>query len=200
VWVLSPVGLNIRTKAAESSDKVATATQGDKLLVEGSTRNGKQTWLHVQSESGATKGWVLDEPALVIHREVKRYTDPAYTFLYPAGWTVQSGNPATFTAPPGDPDGGILTVQYGDDVSKLPAVPLHPGRESGADEPKQPIEVYGVTAFPAVYKLNGNGGWEFLVEKKIGARVFLFDLTQAQRQQPDPSLFDQMLAGVTVTA
>lgn len=200
VWVMSPVGVNIHTKADEQSDKIATATQGDKLFVKGSKRNGKQTWLQVQSESGATKGWVVDDPTLVIHREIKRYTDPAYTFLYPAGWTVQGGNPATFTAPTGDPNAGVLTVQYGDDVTKLPGVPLHPAKESGENEPKDPIEVYGVTAFVAVYQLTNNGGWEYLIEKKIGSRVFLFDFTQAGRQQPDISLFTQLLSSVTVSA
>lgn len=200
VWVLSPVGINVHTRADQQSAHVTTLTQGTKLLVQSQKRAGTQNWLQVQTESGATKGWVLDDSQLVIHREVKRFTDPAFTFLYPAGWTAQAGNPATFSAPSGDPDKGVLVVQYADDVNQLPKPPLHPGQESTTNEPKNPIEVYGVTAFVAVYQLSGNGGWEYLIEKKIGAKVFLFDFTDAQRQQPDISLFQQLLASVTVTA
>jgi hypothetical protein len=199
VWVLSPVGINVRARADKSADRIATLTQGEKLLVQSTRGPGSSRWLQVRTESGATKGWVLDDPTLLIHREVKRATDPAYSLLYPAGWTPQAGNPATFTAPAGDPDRGVLVVQYADDVAQLPKVPLHPGQESGADEPKDPVLVYGVTTFPAVYKLSGEGGWEYLVEKKIGAKVFLFDFTHPQRKQPDIGLFEQVLASVTVT-
>jgi hypothetical protein len=199
VWVLSAVGLNVHGKADETADRVTTLGQGARLLVEGSQKKGSQVWLHVKSESGQTEGWVLDDPQLVIHREIKEYDDPqsAYAFFYPTGWVAQPGNPATFTAPGGDPTGGVLAIQYADDVAKLPQVPLSPGRESSGNEPSKPIEVYGVTAFPAVYQTTG-GGWEYLVEKKIGSRVFLFDFKHPDRPQPDVTLFEQLLSSVTV--
>jgi Bacterial SH3 domain len=200
VWVLTSVGVNVRSKPDQTADKVATLGQGAKLLVQTSQKKGSQTWLHVKSTSGQTDGWVLDDPQLVIHREVKEYDDPqsAYTFLYPAGWTSQPGNPVTFTAPTGDPAGGALMVQYADDATKLPPVPLSPGKESPQNEPSKPVEVYGVTAFVAVYQTT-SGGWEYVVEKKIGSRAFLFDFKHPNATQPDVSLFVQLLSSVIVS-
>jgi Bacterial SH3 domain len=200
VWVLSPVGINVRSKPDQASDKVATLAQGSKLLVKGSQKTGSQTWVHVRSESGQTDGWVLDDPDLVIHREVKQYSDVQATFatLYPTGWTVEPGNPTTFTAPNGDPEAGIFKIQSSDDPAHLPTLPLSPGKETPSAEPSQPIEVSGVTAFITVYH-SDDGGWEYVVEKKIGTHVFLFDLQQAKRPQPDATLFRQLLDSITVS-
>ena len=200
VWVVAPLGLNVHNQPDLNSDKVATISPGNELLVTGSRKQGSQSWLHVKTQSGSTQGWIVDQPDLVSHREVKQQSDAqdGYSILYPAGWTLQDGNPATFTAPPGDPHAGKLVVQVADDVSKLPPVPLNGGKESSQNESTQPIEVYGVTAFISVYQ-GTDGSWEFLVEKKIGSKVYLFDFQQPGRAQPDQTQFQQLLASVIVT-
>jgi hypothetical protein len=200
VWVLSSVGANIRSRPDPNSDRVATLGVGTKLLILGSEHVRATTWLHVRSESGQTEGWVLNDPDLVIHREVKQRNDPqaVYSILYPADWSVDEGNPTTFTAPQGDPQAGIFRIQAADDISQLPSLPLSPGKEAPTSEPTKPVEVYGVTSFIAVYH-SSDGGWEFAVEKKISNHVFLFDFQQPKRPSPDLTLFQQMLDSVTVT-
>lgn len=201
VWVLAPLGLNVHSQPDLGAAKVTTIAPGTELFVVGSRKQGSQTWLHVKTQSGATDGWVVDQPDLVIHREVQLQNDSqdGYSILYPAGWTLQSGNPATITAPAGDPAGGKLVIQVANDVSQLPSVPLGGGKESPTNESTQPIEVYGVTAFISVYQAT-DGSWEFVVEKKIGSRVYLFDFQQPNRTQPDQTLYQQMLASVAVTS
>jgi hypothetical protein len=160
---------------------------------------GSQTWLQIHSEGGQAQGWVLDDPSLVIHREVKQYSDPqgVFSILYPASWSAEQGNPAVFTAPNGDPQAGILKIQTGNDISNLPPLPMSPGHEAPVDEPTQPIEVSGVTAFIAVYK-SDDGGWEYAVEKKIGNHVVLFDFQQPRSAAPDLTLYRQLLTSATV--
>ncbi len=196
VWVLTPVGLNVRAEPDPQSQRVATLTQGAKLDVQQSRKFGTQTWLRVRSQSGQVDGWVLDDPDLVIHRAVSQHVESTagYSNLFPATWTLKSGNPATMTSPPSDPEGGSLLIQSTDDVDKLLATPDSAGKELRQESP---IEVYGKTTYLTVYQLDA-GGYEFAVRVKFAKSAYLFLYKQSARPQADTSLFKTLLSSVIV--
>jgi hypothetical protein len=197
VWVLSPVGLNVRSTADANSTRLTTVTQGAKLMVSERLTVGSDTWLHVKTESGAYEGWVLDRPDLVIHRDVSQHVEqsPSWTMLFPAEWSPTTGNPATFTGSSG-PTGGSMLVQTSDDPNKLPATPITAGRELRQESP---IEVYGRTTFLTIYQLNA-GGFEFDVKVQFPKTkvAYLFDYKQPGGANPDDTLFKQLLGSVIV--
>jgi hypothetical protein len=197
VWVLAPVGLNLRSEPSASSARVATAARGVQLDVLGSQASGGQTWLHVRSHEAGTEGWVLDQPDLLIHRAVNLHFDSTdgWSILFPAEWTLSAGNPATFTG-----TGESLLVQVAPQAAGLPASPGAAGRDL-RDE--GPVDVYGATTFLTVYELNG-GGFEYDdVAKFAGgtnqpaARAILFRFHESAAGA-DTSLFKQLLASVVV--
>ena len=89
---------------------------------------GAGTWLHVKSQSGQVEGWVLDSPETVIHREMAQHVEQsAYSNLFPAEWQLNSGNPATMTAPSGGAEQATLLIQTAADPNQLRAPAVPPG-------------------------------------------------------------------------
>lgn len=197
VWVLSAVGLNVRSAPDPQSNRLATLTQGAQLTVTEKQTVGADIWLHVKTQSGQVEGWVIDRPDLVIHRAVSLHVEQGtgYSVLFPADWSPTSGNPATFTGPSG-PTGGALLVQTSDDLNKLAATPTSPGRELRQEGS---LEVYGRTTFMTIYKLDG-GGFEYAVKVQFPKTkvAYLFDYKQPGGADPDTTLFKQLLGSVIV--
>jgi hypothetical protein len=197
VWVVSAVGLNVRSAPDPQADRVTTVTQSARLDISEKRTVGSDTWLHVKTESGQFEGWVLDRPDLVIHRAMSLHVEQTsgYSVLFPAEWSPMSGNPATFTGPSG-PTGGSLLIQTADDPAKLTATPSSGGHELRQESP---IEVYGRTTFLTIYKLDA-GGFEYAVKVQFPKTkvAYLLDFKQPGGSDPDTSLFKQLLDSVIV--
>jgi Bacterial SH3 domain len=194
VWVLTPVGVNVRATPELSAARLATLAQGARLDISETHKAGSNSWLHVKSQSGQAEGWVLDTPELVIHREVALHAEQVggYSNLFPAEWQLNSGNPATMTAPQGDDQGAALLIQTAGDLPQLPPTPTQPGQELRQEGP---FDVYGKPVFVTIYKLNG-GGYEFAVKTKCKVSAYLLDYRQGNRNQPDPGLFRTLMSSV----
>ena len=197
VWVVSPVGLNIHSSADVNATRIATVAQGVRLDVSEKSTVGPDTWLHVKSEGGNAQGWVLDQPDLVIHRQVSQHVeDTGWSILFPSEWSPVSGNPATFTGSSG-PTGGSMLIQTAGDPTKLMATPISPGHEVRQESP---IEVYGRTTYLTVYKSDA-GGFEFDVKTQFPKTkvAYLFDFKQpTSTGNGDTMLFQQLLASAIV--
>ena len=198
VWVLSPVGLNIRSAPDPNSTRLTTVGQSARLDVSESQKVGSDTWLHVKTQSGQSEGWVVDRRDLVIHTPVSLHveTGAGWSILFPADWSPTSGNPATFTSAPGDPRGGSMLVQSAADPAQLVASPLAPGKEQRQESP---IEVYGLTTFLTIYKLDA-GGFEYDVRAQFPRSkvAYLFDYKETRATGADTSFFVQLLGSVIV--
>ncbi len=197
VYVLSPVGLNVRAGPGAAAERVGGLSQGSRLDVLGTTQADGRPWLHVRSRTGALDGWVLDDQELVIHREMAQHVESSsgYSNLFPAEWTLHSGNPATMESPTGDADPATLLVQSADSLDKLAATPVTAGGRELRQE--SPILVYGKTTYLTIYMLPG-AGFEFVVKAKFEHAAYLFDYRQGARPQPDTALFKTLLASVIV--
>jgi Bacterial SH3 domain len=197
VWVLSTVGLNVRSAPDPGADRITTLTQTAQLDISEKRTVGQDTWLHVKTQSGQYEGWVVDRPDLVIHRAVALHVEQGsgYSILFPAEWSPASGNPATFTGSSG-PDGGSLLVQTADDPAKLTAIPTAAGKEVRQESP---IEVYGRTTFLTIYK-SDSGGFEYAVKVQFPKTkvAYLFDFKQQSGSDAHTSLFKQLLSSVIV--
>ena len=192
VWVLSPLGVNLRAGPDKQAERVTGIAQGARLDITESRKVGTDTWLHVSTQSQQFAGWVLDDPANVTHRAMAQHIEDAgYSNLFPAEWQLSSGNPATMTAPTADPEGATLLIQTADDPSKLPTPPLSPGREVD----NQPAEIYGGTVTLRVYRLDA-GGYEFAIRTKCKKNAYLVDYKQTKRDQPNLTLFKTLLSSV----
>jgi Bacterial SH3 domain len=196
VWVVSAVGLNMHSSADVNATRVATVGQGVRLDISERTTVGPDTWLHVKSEGG-TEGWVLDQPDLVIHRQVSQHVEPSgWSILFPAEWSPVSGNPATFTGGSGA-GGGSMLVQTAPDPTQLMPTPISTGHELRQESP---IEVYGRTTYLTVYKLDA-GGFEYDVKAQFPKTkvAYLFDFKDPSGTgSGDTSLFKQLLDSVIV--
>ena len=197
VWVVTPVGLNVRSAPDLQSSRLATVAQSVRLDISEKRAVASTTWLHVKSEGGNVEGWVLDRPDLVIHRSVSLHVEQSsgYSILFPSEWSPVSGNPATFTGP-SSPDGGSMLVQTADDPAKLMPSPISPGHELRQEAP---IEVYGRTTYITLYKLDA-AGYEYDVKLQFpkSKAAYLFDFKQPGTGDADTSLFKQLLASVIV--
>jgi hypothetical protein len=193
VWVLPALGLQVHAQPSLSSRHVYTLACGAEVKTVAQQQANGQDWLHVHGGSGAVDGWIVDAPQYVIDRSMSSYSlGGTMTMLYPTTWSVQSGNPAIFTAPAGDPAGGTLHLQSAPDASTLPAVPLSAGTEDTSKEAS--ISLDGIPTEVFVYLTNG-GGTEYFVERKLGTLVYLIDLQQPQ-STPNTTFFLQLLASV----
>ena len=194
IWVLTPVGLNMRASPDASAQRLATLQQGVELDVL-DRQQGVQTWLKVRGhESGTVVGWVLDSPDLVIHRSVGLHFDPnqGWSTLFPTEWTLSnSGAQTTFTG-----SGQLLSVVLGNDTSNLPKTPLTAGQEVRQESP---VEIYGKTTYITVYQLN-SGGFEYDSSAKFSpTKSLLFSFRDTAARSGDTGLFKQLLASVIVT-
>ncbi len=197
VWVISPVGLNVRSAPDLQATRITTLAQSVRLDISEKRAVGSDTWLHVRSEAGNAEGWVLDRPDLVIHRAVSLHVEQGsgYSILFPADWSPVSGNPATFTGGSGA-GGGSMLIQTSDDTAKLMPNPISPGHELRQESP---IEVYGRTTYITLYKLDA-GGYEFDVKLQFPKSkvAYLFDFRQPGSGDADTTLFKQLLTSVIV--
>jgi hypothetical protein len=191
VWVLSPVGLNLRATPDPLGEKVTLLEWGQRLDVSETRRVGADSWLHAKLSDG-TDGWVLDRPDLVIHRSVVIHREDSFRMLFPESWTPSSGNPASQTAPAGDPEHAQLVVQTADDPAKLKA-PIFPGQEVRQDPE---LDVYGATTFPTVYR-SESGGSEFAVKLQVQKTAYLFDYRRGG--DADTAFFRALMTGVILT-
>ena len=193
VWVLTPVGLNMRASPDTSAERLATLQQGVELDVL-DQQQGAQTWLKVRGhDSGTVVGWVLDSPDLLIHRPVSLHFDPnqGWSTLFPTDWTLSnSGSQTTFTG-----SGQLLSVVTGNDIANLPAPPLSAGQEVRQESP---VEIYGKTTYITVYQL-GSGGFEYDSSAKFSSKALLFSFRDTAARTGDTGLFKQLLASVIVT-
>ncbi len=194
IWVLTPVGLNMRASPDASAQRLATLQQGVELDVL-DRQQGVQTWLKVRGhESGTVVGWVLDSPDLVIHRSVGLHFDPnqGWSTLFPTEWTLSnSGAQTTFTG-----SGQLISVVLGNDTSNLPKTPLSAGQEVRQESP---VEIYGKTTYITVYQLS-SGGFEYESSAKFSpTKSLLFSFRDTAARSGDTGLFKQLLASVIVT-
>jgi hypothetical protein len=193
VWVLTPVGLNMRAQPDATSDRLATVRQGLQLDVL-DHQAGAQTWLKVRGhDSGTVVGWVLDSPDLLIHRSVALHFDPnqGWSTLFPTDWTLStSGSQTTFTG-----SGQLMSAISGNAVANLPNTPLSAGHEVRQESP---IEIYGKTTYITVYQLDA-GGFEYDSSAAFGAqKALLFSFRDTSARTSDTALFKQLLASVIV--
>ena len=194
VWVLTPVGLNMRASPGTSAQRLATLQQGVELDVL-DRQPGAQSWLKVRGhDSGTVVGWVLDSPELIIHRSVALHFDPnqGWSTLFPTEWTLSnSGAQTTFTG-----SGQLMSVVLGNDTSNLPNTPLSAGKEVRQESP---VEIYGKTTYITVYQLSA-GGFEYDSSAKFSAtKSLLFSFRDTAARSGDTGLFKQLLASVIVT-
>lgn len=186
-WVLAPVGLNLRAEPSATSARLATIGRGVQLDVLGAQAG----WLRVRPHDRATEGWVVDDPTLVSRRAMTVYSASVegWSILYPATWKVQPGSPTTFSG-----DGATLTVQFASDPKDLAGQPGSPGT---AVRDEGPLEVYGITTFLTVYRLDA-GGWEYDDRARISpSRVVQFRYRDPS-SQADTTLFKQLLSSVAL--
>jgi hypothetical protein len=194
VWVLTPLGVNVRSGPDVNATRLTTVAQAARLDISESRKVGADNWLHVKSQSGQVEGWVIDRPDLLIRREISQHVEQGgvYSNLFPAEWQLSSGNPATMTAPQGEDRDAVLMIALSPDTPQLPATPTQ-----GAQELRQegPLELYGKSVFVTIYKLNG-GGYEFAIKTKCKVAAYLIDYRQSDRNQPDTALFKSLVSSV----
>jgi hypothetical protein len=193
VWVLTPVGLNMRAQPDTTAERLATLGQGTQLDVL-DRQSSAQTWLKVRGhDRGTVVGWVLDTPELLIHRSVASHYDGAqgWSVLFPTEWTLSSAAAqTTFTG-----TGQLMSVVAGNDVANLPKTPLSAGHEIRQESP---IEIYGKTTYITVYQLDA-GGFEYDSAAGFPAqKALLFSFRDASARAADTALFKQLLASVIV--
>ena len=194
VWVLTPIGVNVRAEPDINSTKLAVISQDARLDISETRKVGSDSWLHVRSQSGEVEGWVLDSQTTVIHREMAQHVEQGtYSNLFPAEWKLASGNPATMSSPEGASEQDTLLIQtVPAQGGQLPATPTQAGQEL-RDE--SGLDVYGKPAVLAIYRLNA-GGYEFAVKETCKSFGYLFDYRQQGRDQPDTTLFKTILSSV----
>jgi Bacterial SH3 domain len=198
VWVLSPVGLNLRSDAGTSAQAIGQVNWGERLVVSESRDVGGDRWLHVKRSTGE-EGWVVarfkGEDTVATRAMSQHFADGGlYHNLFPADWALQKGNPSTFTAPPSDKSRSSMLIQTADDASKLQPTPLMPGkpvRDQG------PVLVYGITEYFTIYQLDA-GGFEFDLKMQASKTGYLFNFRQVG-SQPDPAVFVMLLGTVVLT-
>jgi hypothetical protein len=198
VYVLAPLGLNIHSAPDSSAPKITTIGQSARLDVTETNKVGSEIWLHVTSQSGQFAGWVLDRPDLVTHQRVSLHVESGagWSILFPADWSPTSGNPATFTGAPGDTLGSSMLIQTAPDPAQLLATPTTAGKELRQESP---IEVYGLTTFLTVYRLD-SGGYEYDVKAQFPKSkvAYLFDYKQTRAKDANTTMFKQLLDSVIV--
>jgi hypothetical protein len=198
VYVVTPLGLNIHSAPDSAAPKITTIGQSARLDITETNKVGSETWLHVKTQSGQFAGWVLDRPDLVTHQRVSLHVEAGagWSMLFPADWSPTSGNPATFTGAPGDTLGTSMLIQTAADPAQLLATPTTPGKELRQESP---IEVYGLTTFLTVYRLDG-GGYEYDVKAQFPKSkvAYLFNYKQTRAKDADTTMFKQLLDSVIV--
>ena len=91
VTVLSPIGLHVRAGPSRSAKVIGSAAQGAvfQLLAYTSSHGG---WYKVLGTT--LTGWISADPAYSTRGQFSSFSSPAFSVLYPPGWT-QAGTPHT---------------------------------------------------------------------------------------------------------
>ena len=191
VWTLWPLGVNVHQSPAATSPLVGGLQQATQLIVQATQTVAGKTWLKVsETDPAGLKGWVLDDPDLVIHRAVNLHidSDQSWSMLFPAEWNVQApGAPTGQTTLTG---GGITMVV---DVERAPPRFTPPG----ADLQDQEVELYGKTTVLSTYRTAA--GYELLMRVRWDAlRFFTITYTEPAAPQPDTSLFLQLMTSIKI--
>jgi len=193
VWILWPLGVNVHQSPATDAPVAAAAEQTQELDVDGSRVVDGKTWLQVHSASDETlKGWVLDDPGLVIHRSIDLQinSDQSWSMAFPTGWNVMpASGPSGPTTATGDGQTLTVDVESPNFTFKAPA-----GWTFVKD---QEIELYGKTTPLATYKTPT--GYEFVTNALFsGNRHFTVHFDVPAAAGPDPSLALQLITGIKV--
>lgn len=170
VWVLSPIGLNLRDSPDRAGKVLASIPQGTQLTASAFNPTDPG-WYKVDYQG--TSGWIAAKQLVSTHAQLPYGSLGAgYYFLYPATWTVTdraadvqvdsptaAGTSAPSAAPSGaallPPVGARLFIHEASDLASLNNVPTTPGSIQAQDQ----IEVYGITTIERRYTLAG-GGYE----------------------------------------
>lgn len=205
VYVLTPLGVNLREAPDPASARITTVRQSVQLDVTEGRRVGSQFWLHVRAHQSGVEGWVLNDPELVIDIAVSQAIDTAngVSLLFPSAWTRRVDDPTT-TSFLGPATGGeTLIVQVVDDPARFRAVPTGGGQPVRDEQ----LDVYGRTVIMTVYRTPN--GFEMAVkvrplekdkDKDKRQILFLYQQFGATRTEADPALFKKILSSVVIAA
>lgn len=191
IWILWPLGVNVHQSPATTAAVAGTAEQSQELDVDSSRTVDGRTWLQVHSSDQALKGWVLDDPGLVIHRSVDLQidTDQSWSMVFPTGWNV---------TPSSGPTGATTITGEGQTMSVDVETPTPKFTPPGAFLKDQQIEIYGKTTVLGTYRL-ADGSYEFVARVKWDAQRFItVSFKQPAAANPDPSLCLQLITGIKV--
>lgn len=193
VWVLWPLGIRVHQAPGTNAPVAGSAEQTTELDVDSSRVVAGKTWLQVSaSDQSGLKGWVLDDPGLVIHQAVTISIDSeqSWSMVYPSSWTVDPASDVT----------GLTTLTGSDitmtvDVETPTPKPTPPGSFLSSTQ----IEVYGRTTVLSTYRL-ADGSYEFVTGVKWDAqRYFTITYKEPAAAQPDSSLCLQLITGIKIT-
>ena len=206
VWVLSPLGLNLRDQPNTAANIVTTIAQGTKLQVT-DFQSGDPGWYQVQYQ-GKT-GWVAARK-FTTTRPQNGYSSSAagYYFTYPADWNyTANGNDVevdasgTVSPSPGLNPGAAATpspaaagttrilVHEAGSPGALGQVPSSDGALVARDQ----IEVFGKTTLKSTYTLN-NSPYRTEIDLKLAldsSHAVL--LTFQARDSRETGVFDDFL-------
>lgn len=213
LWVLSPVGLQLRESPSSTATSLTTIPQGTQLTATAE----KSGWFQVAYNN--QKGWIAAKDSrsvppqdLVTTRPKLSYANPdgGYYFLYPANWFVtEHGKEVDIIGPvPGGVQGQIpsplpsgapfrsgqssstIRIRFAADATKLPSLPTIQGALMDTID----FEVGGVTTQRRRYTL-GTGGFEADARVKFAAdhAVLINFLASAQEEL---QLFDEVLESI----
>ncbi|MHB8509409.1 MAG: SH3 domain-containing protein [Candidatus Dormibacteria bacterium] len=185
IWVLSPLGLNLRAEPTPQGKILASVPQGTQLTSV-QFAPGDPGWYQVTYQG--TQGWVAGKGFTSTHPQLSYASAAAgYYFLYPAEWQaidrgadaeIDSPTMARSTSP--QPQGST-TASNQPPAAALPLGPLLLVHEAASTEVLEntPLtqgslltsaqrEVYGITTLQRSYSLNG-GGFESDVRVQMDA-------------------------------
>jgi hypothetical protein len=215
LWVLSPLGLNLRDQPDTSAKVLASVPQGTQLTAD-QFRAGDPGWYHVDYQG--VKGWLAataphsnpTRPLVTTHPQLAYGSLAAgYFLLYPSTWTVvdhtpdveidaPGAQPITAPSPGASPAHGPVTaprlvVHTGKDSDSLGATPTTPGSLLNTIT----TEVYGITCVERTYSLNG-GGIEADIKLQMAPGKWAL-LNYRAASDKDLATFDEIAAGFGVS-
>lgn len=180
VTVLSPIGLNVRSGPSKAAPKIGSAAQGAVLQVLARTTHAGG-WFKVR---GATvTGWITVDPAYSAPGRFGTYNSPAFSVLFPAGWTYAGtpGSGVSFRAPAPSVEKVVMTTAPA--VGKLPSV--HQGAGVAQNGSRQVIAC-GVTSYLITYitatpgRYLADAGFRLDAHHALGVKATLTSLTQVR--------------------
>ncbi|HEV3231325.1 MAG TPA: SH3 domain-containing protein [Candidatus Dormibacteraeota bacterium] len=205
VWVLSPIGVNLREGPDRTAKVLNSVPQGTQVTATGFSP-GDPGWYQVTFNGQA--GWIAAKGLTSVHPQLAYASSGAgYYLLYPSGWQVtdrgadveivgaggsQAPAPGASAAIPA-PTGPRVYIHEGKDVDSVGNTPTSAGSVLSRDQ----VEVYGITTLEAVYSLTG-GGVEADVRLKLdGTHAVLINFRS--NAQADLATFTELLESFGVS-